>query len=523
MQRYTIDYSAICGSILLGSKEDIKRSLALFSAARFRFRSFKTCFRRAYLSYFIIPLFSISVAATAVPLANDDTATIDEDSVLTEAAPGVLGNDSSGLEVDTSFTLNYDAATEVAPSDAMWEDETGQTGGKRGSNYDLTLTGETLLTSPTTSFSGITQSYNFQGNLGGGSGGSMDSLQDLAENPSNDDASFELWFRPDDLQDADVLFETGATGDGVSLIIVDDDDGEFDDLHFVVKDSKRIVTLIADLSGILGGSGNVTNEFIQVVATYDKNKTGSTDVVSLYINGSLVAQDAGQTALNDWAGSNDTGIGTVNGNINVGKNVVTDYEGDIAIFRFYETTLSETTIADNFDSIVGANLTVSSVSDGGAVGSPFALPSGALVTLNADGSYDYNASGQFDHLVDNETTADNFTYAISNNGGPESGPATVTIVISGVNDAPIANPDSGTVNEGGVVDIDLAVNDDDADDGLNPDSILITGAATNGDVVVNGDGTVSYSHDGGETTIDSFSYTIKDLSGAVSNVATVSI
>jgi len=42
-------------------------------------------------------------------------------------------------------------------------------------------------------------------------------------------------------------------------------------------------------------------------------------------------------------------------------------------------------------------------------------------------------------------------------------------------------------------------------------------------VVVNGDGTVSYTHDGSETNSDIFTYTIRDAGGNVSNTATVSL
>jgi len=41
--------------------------------------------------------------------------------------------------------------------------------------------------------------------------------------------------------------------------------------------------------------------------------------------------------------------------------------------------------------------------------------------------------------------------------------------------------------------------------------------------VVNADGTVDYSHDGSETTSDSFTYRILDNSGATSNTTIVSI
>ena len=69
----------------------------------------------------------------------------------------------------------------------------------------------------------------------------------------------------------------------------------------------------------------------------------------------------------------------------------------------------------------------------------------------------------------------------------------------------------------------MAATDSDIDSALDLNSIIITGLPGNGSVVVNGDGTVTYTHDGSETLVDSFSYTISDISGAVSNTATVTL
>jgi hypothetical protein len=83
--------------------------------------------------------------------------------------------------------------------------------------------------------------------------------------------------------------------------------------------------------------------------------------------------------------------------------------------------------------------------------------------------------------------------------------------------------DSATVAEGGTTNVDLASNDVDPEGALDPASITIASGPANGSLVVNADGTVDYTHDGGETTSDSFTYTIQDTAGQTSNTATVSL
>src|SRR2546425_741548 len=80
-------------------------------------------------------------------------------------------------------------------------------------------------------------------------------------------------------------------------------------------------------------------------------------------------------------------------------------------------------------------------------------PAHGSVTLNADGTFSYSHDGS-------ETATDSFTYKTCDNGttgsppaaDPKlSGTATVSITVTPVNDAPVANNDSATVAEGGTV------------------------------------------------------------------------
>ncbi|MDX2479857.1 MAG: Ig-like domain-containing protein [Desulfuromusa sp.] len=92
-----------------------------------------------------------------------------------------------------------------------------------------------------------------------------------------------------------------------------------------------------------------------------------------------------------------------------------------------------------------------------------------------------------------------------------------------VNEDPVATSDTFSVNNASTTQLNLAINDSDADGTLDLTSIAIITAASNGSLQINSDGTVSYTHNGTATLSDSFTYTIQDNNAATSNTATVSI
>jgi CSLREA domain-containing protein len=145
------------------------------------------------------------------------------------------------------------------------------------------------------------------------------------------------------------------------------------------------------------------------------------------------------------------------------------------------------------------------------------LPSGALLTLNADGTYTYSPPAGF-------TGNDAFTYTISDgHGGTDS--ATVTITVIAANQPPVANNDAASVSEDDTngVNINVAANDTDVDGNLVPSSVTIISSPVNGAVVNNGDGTVKYTPTANFNGLDTFTYRISDSDGLASNTATVSI
>ncbi len=94
------------------------------------------------------------------------------------------------------------------------------------------------------------------------------------------------------------------------------------------------------------------------------------------------------------------------------------------------------------------------------VGDAITLSSGALLTVNADGTFSYDPNGQFNDLGNNDTATDSFTYKVTD-GDAQSNIATVTITINGTEDPPtLKEATDATVSEEGLVDDDTTTQDD---------------------------------------------------------------
>ncbi|MCR6653487.1 MAG: tandem-95 repeat protein [Cellvibrionaceae bacterium] len=152
------------------------------------------------------------------------------------------------------------------------------------------------------------------------------------------------------------------------------------------------------------------------------------------------------------------------------------------------------------------------------------LASVEVVTTAQSGTTQVNpATGAIVYTPgENFSGSDSFTYRVQDNQGAWSNVATVTITVQAVNDEPLANPDSITTAEDTEVTIDVLANDSDVDGTLDSASLILTQPA-NGVVVDNGDGTVSYTPAANFFGSDSFTYTVADNEGGVSNTATVTI
>jgi len=92
-----------------------------------------------------------------------------------------------------------------------------------------------------------------------------------------------------------------------------------------------------------------------------------------------------------------------------------------------------------------------------------------------------------------------------------------------MNDPPVANPDQATASDDQAVTINVLSNDSDADGSLDPSTVQMVTSPSHGTAAVQNDGAILYTPAAAFSGTDTFTYTVKDSQGAISNVATVTI
>ena len=123
------------------------------------------------------------------------------------------------------------------------------------------------------------------------------------------------------------------------------------------------------------------------------------------------------------------------------------------------------------------------------------------LTLNADGTFEYTPAPDFNG-------EDSFTYQITDPNG-ETSTATVSLTVTPVNDAPVTDAGAATGDEDTVITGQLTASDIDGD----ALTFALATDAANGAVVVNADGSFTYTPEANFNGEDSFTFTVDDGNG----------
>ena len=267
--------------------------------------------------------------------------------------------------------------------------------------------------------------------------------------------TIELWFSAPNVQTRQVLYEQGGTLNGLNLYI---DAGQ---LYFGTWNANVFgPTVKTDITG---------NTTYHVVAVFGAS------TATLYVNGVQVATEA-----TSFSGIASHGAPTMGGasTTRFHDSIVTSASshnlvGTLDEVSLYNTSLTAAQIGRHYaatgliagdtDVDSGDTRAVTAVNSvAGNVGKQFVLPSGALLTLHADGSYDYDPNGSFDSLPEGMPGTDTFTYTVTDSAGATS-TASVTVTVIGKNDAPSRVmlsgnqvTDSSVVGNFNTIDIDVA-------------------------------------------------------------------
>ncbi|RXG20517.1 Ig-like domain-containing protein, partial [Leeuwenhoekiella aequorea] len=351
--------------------------------------------------------------------------------------------------------------------------------------------------------------------------------------------------------DGDIITVTGNTTPNNGTVVVNPD-GSFtytpnpgftgeDTFDYTICDSgtPSLCSTATVTIEVIGDAGNTTvaNDdayfgFIETVITGNVLTNDSDPEGDSFSVSSNTAASNGTVVLDADGSLTYTPNGTYSGTDQF-TYTITDAAGATATATVYisidpspnggNTILAVNDINDTFvNQPVSGNVGTNDQNPDGPAGTEVftvvTQPVNGTLVFNPDGSYTYTPNTDF-------IGEDTFTYQICDGGSPQAcDTASVTIQVlpegGPDNAAPVANDDTSITEAGIPVSGNVIVNDFDPDG----DTITVTGNTTpnNGTVVVNPDGSFTYTPNPGFTGEDTFDYTICD-SGIPSLCSTATV
>ncbi|KDD06047.1 Ig-like domain-containing protein, partial [Bordetella bronchiseptica] len=340
------------------------------------------------------------------PTAVADTGTTDEDTTLTvtDPAQGVLKNDTDPDNDDLHVSAVNGQPGNVGAAIA----------GDNGGTFTLNADG-TYTFNPGPDFQNLAKDATAETSItytvSDGEGGTSSATLTVTVTGTNDAPTLT----------PNVTLDDQANNDGEAITPVDIS-GQFEDV-----DNGDTLTFTADglppgltldpATGII--SGTLDNSASQGGANNDGVYT--VEITATDANGASVSQTF------EWDVNNPAPTA-------VADTGTTDEDTTLTVTDPAQGVLKNDTDPDNDD------LHVSAVNgQPGNVGAAIAGDNGGTFTLNADGTYTFNPGPDFQNLAKDATAETSITYTVSDGEGGTSS-ATLTITVTGTNDAPTLTP-----------------------------------------------------------------------------------
>lgn len=420
---------------------------------------------------------SIQITVNAVndaPIAVNDVISTNEDTPVTI---NILSNDS-----DSDGTLNT-STVDLAPGVAGVQSTVSVTGGS------FTFSSGALQFVPTANFSGTAAiSYNVSDNTGAVSNNATVTVTVIAVNDPPVAAN-----------------DAASTNEEVSVnisVLANDTDVD-GTLNAATIDLNPSTTGVQVSATVTGGTFTVSGSVVQFVPS--ANFAG-TATVNYTVNDNEGATSNTATITVTVNGVNDSPV--------AGNDVATTNE---------DTPVSINILSN--DSDPDGTLNTSSVDLNPAV-------AGIQSTVTVTGGTFTAAAGvvQFTPTA-NFSGAVSISYTVNDDTGLTSNTATIQVTVTAINDAPVAVNDAATTNEDTPVSVNILANDSDPEGALDPASVDLNPALAGiQNTAANSAGTFNVSagvlqytpvaNFNGTATI---TYTVNDIGGLVSGIATVTI
>ena len=460
---------------------------------------------------------TVTITMTGVndgPTAIPDTRTVDQNVVASEAADGVLTNDDEPDTADSKVVTKLNGTDLDIVSSSLTITST------KGATFTLNVDGS-FSYDPTTSVELMALDPG-------------DTADDLftytMSDPHGQTSQTTITFTVNGVNDAPIATDDSyVTGQTQTLtvdpvgVLGNDSDADADDLPFVSE--------LNGSTALTGNSAEGATVTILADGSFTYDPTTSATLAALVRGVSL--SDTFTYTVEDSHGATSTAIVTV---VVTGENknpvaVDDDFLGNDGVSE--DDTFVDATgvlVNDTDEDDPASALFVSGLNGMGQLSGESIR--GALITMNSDGTflYDPRNAAELQALADGDTTTDTFTYTVSDGQGGSS-EGTVSVEVSGVNDAPIANPDTALGGRNTDLIIDVIKAADDTDPGHDYDidgtidvvTITAQPDVNHGQVVVNGDKTVTFQPATDFSGTATFNYQLTDDFGAVSSEVTVTV